>query len=127
MKNSRILSHCLVSTIILSSVQITANAQEPVECEIPKEVYEATANPVPEGIIYEYITDENGNFVLVDETDQLMEKSFPLNDAAPDLSDAFDPHSEPMPEGAFASPTVDTSGGNWFTRLINSIFSLFLA
>lgn len=165
MKNSKILSRCLVSGMILSSLAMTANATEPVECGMPLDVYEATSNPVPEGVVYEYTTDENGNFVLVGEENSdnfatvvdegRLECGMPLDvyeatsnpvpegtvyeyttdengnfvlveeSEAMDLTEAFDPEGEPMPEETFASPSGNTNNANWFTRLMDSIFSLF--
>lgn len=162
MKVSKILSRCLVSVMILSSLSLAAHASTPLadtrlECGIPLDVYEATANPVPDGITYEYTMDEGGNYVLVgEEKDESVECDIPLDvyeatanpvpegivyeyvmdengnfvlvETNPDLTEAFDPEGEPMPEGAFASPsttTPETSGENFFTQLFSIFFNLF--
>ncbi len=180
MKARTVLSRCLVSGMILSSLSLAAHASTPptdtrLECGIPLDVYEATSNPSPEGIAYDYIVDENGNYILVDENgnplpvDEEMtynpfgqlgqfdcgmpydvyeatsnpspegtvyeyttdeNGNFVLVESTPDLTEAFDPEGEPMPEGTFASPTTttqETSGGNWFAQLFSKFLNLFTA
>ncbi|MFI3249914.1 MAG: hypothetical protein R3Y07_02995 [Eubacteriales bacterium] len=111
MNATNILARSLATALIFSTLSTTSLASDeaPMECGIPLDVYEATSNPVPEGIIYEYVEDENGNYVLVEEI--------------PDLTDAFDPEGDPMPEGAFASP--DTTNRSWFSQLLASFLGLF--
>lgn len=108
---------------------------------------------IPEGIPYEYVMDEEGNFVLIGEeasyttststssstSEESESEGFLvymidsegneiLVDEAPELTEVFDPEGAPMPEGAFASPvSVEVSGGNWFTGFLSSIFQFFFA
>lgn len=102
MKNSNILSRCLVSGMILSSFVITTNGTEPLECGIPLDVYEATNNPVPEGIVYEYIVDENGYYILVDED----KNPLPLDE---DMTVSHVPWGSVGIEGSTVPTLYDTS------------------
>lgn len=148
----------------------TTEAVPPLDCDLPPDVF-TSAGYVPEGIVYEYITDEKGNFILVDEEgrpvpiDAEMTQIPPLRDvvstsspskpstspimyeymedeegnfvmvevqpAGSDLlTEAFDPEGEPMPESTFASPSMVTpepeyTKTNWLTNLFNKFFSLF--
>lgn len=58
--------------------------------------------------------DSEGNKILVDE--------------APDLTEAFDPEGEAMPEGAFASlESVKVPSWVRFTGFLSSIFGFFFS
>lgn len=72
------------------------------------------ADEIPQGMVYEYVMDENGDYVVAEDI--------------VDLTEAFDPEGEPMPEGAFASPAFGNTGrGNWLTRMLDNIFSFFFS
>lgn len=96
----------------------------PLDCDLPLDVYEATASPVPEGIVYEYITDEHGNFILVDGDGNpvSVDDGFIVDGASnPDLTEAYDPHGDQIPEDVFFSPSL-LSQGTWFEKLFLLLF-----
>lgn len=70
MNTNTFLLQFLASTLAVSSLSAVTSATEEsppvVECGLPFDVWEATADPVPEGIAYEYVTDAEGNFLLVE-------------------------------------------------------------
>lgn len=107
-----------VTHVPWGSVGIEGSMAPTMECDLSP-LYDENGNyqgdeEIPEGIIYEYVTDAEGNFVLVGETF--------------DLTEVFDPEGEPMPEGAFASPeSVEVTGGNWLTGIIRNIFQFFFS
>lgn len=141
MKNSKNITHILLSSTILASLALTTSAtQEPTsqpmtgcspldareetsqpslswtaeENTIPVSGYTTDAVPpldcnllpdvfaVPEGTVYEYITDANGNFILVDDNGRpvpideemtqiprLEDMIYPINLELPDNPETF--------------------------------------
>lgn len=68
MKTTRLFQLGLVSALSVSALTMSSSAfEDRMECGMPLDVWESTQNPVPEGIAYEYIVDENGYYTLIDE------------------------------------------------------------
>ncbi len=108
MKTNKMVNRFLLSAMILSSISLASLASTPLEephleCGMPLEVYEATANPVPEGIAYEYVEDAEGNFVLVEvDSEEFWECTLPL--------DVYEATEYPVPEGVAYEYVVDEEG-----------------
>lgn len=166
---NKLYTTLLISTLTLSTG--TAFAMEgtvsenfpPLTCDIPESVGNSSEHFIPEGIIYEYITDENGNWIVAAEenwdnippldwetaeNDLKFEETPPYEaeidhfyvdeqgnivyvqdethlEEFPEIGDWEDLFDEPMPEGSFASPTVEPEA-NWISVLFRVIFGLFV-